>query len=582
MNFRKNNKKHALRWEWEIRQHSAEAVRQLQDSMGLNPLLARVLISRGMKEHADVESFLNAQLANLSDPSHLVDMDKAVERLLRALNNREKICVYGDYDVDGTTATVLLVRFFKRFGHDAVDYCIPNRISDGYGLKRSAIDRIAGSGAKLLITVDNGIASLDEVAYANSLGLDVIVTDHHQPGPQLPAAVAVVNPNRMDAGQTPNPLAGVGVAFKLLHALRRHLDVDIAEVNRFLISMLDLVALGTVADIVPLVGDNRIFVKHGIQQIQNTDKVGLQSLLENATGRDVVVSPNSISYYLAPRLNAAGRHDKAYLCVELLLTDDRDQARSLTRTINDLNDERRSIENDILESCLAYIEKNLVVEDQNVILVEGEGWHIGVVGIVASRLLERFYKPAIVLVVERDLARGSGRSIDGFDLYKALSACQEHLIEYGGHKMAAGLTLQAKNIPLLREAINQYAEGAMDEVVQTPRIYVDAEVFAEELTLENVSALSQIEPYGTSNPQPVFFIRGVSLLEPYRVVGNNHLKLQLCKDGLSFNGIGFSLASCYPELEDSSRTFDVAFTPVINDWRGNRNVEMEIKDIHFN
>lgn len=581
MNLRKNNKTHALRWEWEIRQQPAEALRRLQESLGLNPLLARVLASRGMTEPADVESFLQAHLANFSDPSHLADMDKAVERLLAALQKREKICVYGDYDVDGITATVLLVRFFKWLGHDA-EYCIPNRISDGYGLKRSAIERIARNGTQLLITVDNGIASLDEVAYANSLGMDVIVTDHHQPGPQLPPAVAVVNPNRTDTGQAPNPLAGVGVAFKLLHALRRHLDVDKTEANRFLVSMLDLVALGTVADIVPLVGDNRIFVKHGLRQIQHTDKVGLQALLENATGRDMVVSPNSISYYLAPRLNAAGRHDQAALCAELLLTDDRDRARALTRQINNLNEERRTIENDILESCLAYIEKNLVMDKQNVIVIEGEGWHIGVVGIVASRLLERFYKPAIVLVVERDMARGSGRSIAGFDLYKALSTCQELLIEYGGHKMAVGLTLPAKNVPLLREALNKYAASAMGDVVQTPHINIDAEVFAEELTLENVAALSQIEPYGTSNPQPIFFMRGVSLLEPHKVVGKDHLKLLLCKDGISFGGIGFSLASCYPELTDFSRTFDIAFTPVINDWRGNRNVEMEIKDIHFN
>jgi len=580
MTLRKNNKTQGLKWIWEERQQNPQVESELVSRLRLNPLLARILAARGVHDPAEVNSFFNSNLASLTDPMLLEDMDKAAERLARAIRNKEKICIYGDYDVDGITATVLLVRFFRWLGHE-VEYFIPNRVSDGYGLKLSAVDRIAKKGANLLITVDNGISSVDEVAHANALGLDVIITDHHQPSTDLPPACAVVNPNRTDSPLIHTPLAGVGVAFKLIHAVKRYLDIDQTAAGEFIKSLLDLVALGTVADIVPLTGENRTFVKQGIQRLQNTDKVGLKSLLDLVCGTNVRITPNSISYYLAPRLNAAGRHDQATLCVELLLTNDREHAIELTRRINRLNEERRKIESEILESCLNFIDQKLNLENQNVIIVQGEGWHVGVVGIVASRILERFYKPSIVLVIERDIARGSGRSILGFDLYQALHSCRDLLMEYGGHKLAVGLTLRSKVIPRFREAINQYASTTMDPVVCCPRIIIDTEVTSDELSIGNVSALSNLEPYGTSNPAPVFIMRGVSLLEPHRIVGKDHLKLLLCKDGLAFPGIGFSLAECYPELTDITRTFDIVFTPTINEWRGNRNVELEIKDIKF-
>jgi single-stranded-DNA-specific exonuclease len=580
MTLRKNNKTQGLKWIWEERPQNPQAASELVSRLRLNSLLARVLAARGLHDPDEVNSFFHSNLASLTDPMLLEDMDKAAERLARAIKNKEKICVYGDYDVDGITATVLLIRFLRWLGNE-VEYFIPNRISDGYGLKRSAVERIASRGTNLLITVDNGISSVNEVAHANALGLDVIITDHHQPGPVLPPACAVVNPNRTDTTLTHTPLAGVGVAFKLIHAVKRHLDIDQTAAGEFIKSLLDLVALGTVADIVPLTGENRTFVKQGIQRLQNTDKVGLKSLLDLVCGTDVRITPNSISYYIAPRLNAAGRHDQATLCVELLLTNDREYAIELTRQINRLNEERRKIESEILESCLNFIDQKIDLENQNIIIVQGEGWHVGVVGIVASRLLERFYKPSIVLVIERDIARGSGRSILGFDLYQALYSCRDLLTEYGGHKLAAGLTLRSKDIPRFCEAINQYASTAMDRDVCCPRIIIDTEVTSDELTIENVTALSDLEPYGTSNPAPVFIMRAVSLLEPHRTVGKNHLKLLLCKDGLAFPGIGFSLAECYPELTDITRTFDIAFTPIINEWRGNRNVELEIKDIKF-
>jgi len=580
MTLRKNNKTQGLKWIWEERPQNPKAASELVSRLRLPPLLARVLAARGLHDPDEVNSFFHSNLASLTDPMLLEDMDKAAERLARAIKKKEKICVFGDYDVDGITATVLLIRFLRWLGNE-VEYFIPNRISDGYGLKRSAVERIASRGINLLITVDNGISSVNEVAHANALGLDVIITDHHQPGPVLPPACAVVNPNRTDTTLTHTPLAGVGVAFKLIHAVKRHLDIDQTAAGEFIKSLLDLVALGTVADIVPLTGENRTFVKQGIQRLQNTDKVGLKSLIDLVCGANVQITPNSISYYIAPRLNAAGRHDQATLCVELLLTNDREYAIELTRQINRLNEERRKIESEILESCLNFIDQKIDLENHHILIVPGEGWHVGVVGIVASRLLERFYKPSIVLVIERDIARGSGRSILGFDLYQALYSCRDLLTEYGGHKLAVGLTLRSKDIPRFCEAINQYASTALDRDVCYPRIIIDTEVTSDELTIENVSALSDLEPYGTSNPAPVFIMRAVSLLEPHRTVGKDHLKLLLCKDGIAFPGIGFSLAECFPELTDITRTFDIAFTPIINEWRGNRNVELEIKDIKF-
>ncbi len=580
MDYRNRKDSGRAEWVWEYRPQNAEVAAELSGQLHLSPLLAHVLAGRGLKNPDEVNTFLNPRLASLEEPSLLKDMDKATLRLKKALTHNEKICVYGDYDVDGITSTVLLLRFFHWLGKDA-DFYIPRRISEGYGLNRTAIEGIAQKGTKLLITVDNGISSVDEVAYANSLGMDVIVTDHHQSGAKLPPAVAVVNPNRKDAPYSATPLAGVGVAFKFADAATRVLDTPPDSAKRFLTSMLDLVALGTVADIVPLTGENRTFVKYGLERLQNTDKVGLKTLLQLAGAKDKTLTPDSISYHLAPRLNAAGRADKASLCVDLLLTEDNLRAIELTRQLNRLNNERRKFEADILTACLEFLKLNVAVEKQMVLVIPGEGWHIGVVGIVASRLLERFHRPVIVLAIDKDVARGSGRSIEGFDLYSALSACDEYLLAYGGHKRAAGLTLHARDVPRFTDAINEYAARIPDYQTHTRRLTIDAEVAAEDLSLNSLEALSALQPHGTANPSPIFSMRGVSLLEPPRIVGNNHLKLMLCQNGISLSAIGFSMADCFPELKDPGRSFRLAFKPFINEWRGYRNAELEIKDIKF-
>jgi len=563
---------------WEYRSASEISASDLAKQLHINNLLARVLISRGLEAPSEIKSFLHPRLSSIKDPNQLQDMKIAANRLKKAIQNNEKICIYGDYDVDGITATVIILRFLYWLGKKG-DYYIPNRISEGYGLNFPAIERIAENGAKLLITVDNGISSLKEVEFANSLGMDVIVTDHHQSDTDLPKAIAVVNPNRKDALHSHTPLAGVGVAFKLIHATSRILDVDPESAKRFLTSLLDLVALGTVADIVPLIGENRILVKHGLKKLEETEKVGLKTLLQLTWSQNKPITPDSISYYIAPRINAAGRADQASLCIDLLTTEDNIKAIEISRRLNRLNDERRKLEMDILESCLSYIDQKLAVDEEKVLVIPGEGWHIGVVGIVASRLLERYHKPSIVLAVDQNTARGSGRSIKGFDLFQALVECNEYLKEYGGHKRAVGLTLETANIPHFQKAINEYAGNVIDAFMDIPKILIDFEVNAEDLTMENITALSALEPLGTANPSPVFFMRGVSLLELPRVVGKDHIKLLLCQDGISFSAIGFSMAECFPELDNLSLNWQIAFTPYINEWRGYKNVELAIKDI---
>ncbi len=545
---------------WEYRPLDPSAGKQLEDDLHIHKILAQVLAARKLDSPSEASAFLNPRLSSIKDPFLLKDMDKAVERFVRAVKNHEKICIYGDYDVDGITATVLLIRFLKWLDRDA-DYYVPSRISEGYGMNCGAIDRIAQNKTTLLITVDNGISALQEVAHANSLGMDVIITDHHQSGHELPQAVAIVNPNRKDAPYHDTPFAGVGVAFKFVHAACRALEIDQEHAKRFLFSILDLVALGTVADIVPLKGENRILVKFGLQKLQTTDNLGLGTLIQMACAPDKDITSEAISFYIAPRMNAAGRADQVSLCIDLLLTQDQMKAIEISRRLNRLNDERRKLESDILEACLSLLKAKEKIGEQNILVLQGEGWHVGVLGIVANRILERFNKPAIVLTLDQDVARGSGRSIQGFDLFQALEHCDELLLDYGGHQRAVGLTLKTSDIPEFRKTINKYSEGKIDPALKASSLFIDAEINAEDLTLDTVSSLCALEPYGTDNPPPLFSMKNVSLLEQPRIVGQDHVKLYICQEGIGLQAIAFSRADLVPQLSDTSRSFHIVGLP---------------------
>lgn len=563
---------------WETASVASAKVRTLVKKMQIHPLVAHIMLGRGWERAGEISAFLKPRLSSLPDPFLLRDMDRAVERLGFALKRRENICVYGDYDVDGVTATVLLIRFFKWLGVKT-RYYIPHRINEGYGINKEAIDKIVQDDCTLLLTVDTGVSCLEEVAYAKSRGLDAIITDHHQPSEELPPAVAVINPHRADCPYPFPDLSGVGVAFKLIHALSKALGVEAKRARRFLVSQLDLVAVGTIADIVPLVGENRILARHGLEQLGRTTNLGFMTILQLAGLQSQHMTSDNVGFILAPRLNAAGRTDHASVSVDLLLTDDGLRAAELVRYLNRLNEERRKLEEEIYDECIQAIELRAEADKQYILILQGERWHLGVLGIVASRIAERYRRPVILLAIEKDLAKGSGRSIAGFNLHDALKACASHLISYGGHAYAAGLRLVRSNVARFIRAMQRWARDALSGKDLTPRLCIDADVSAKEMTLEAVHAMAQLEPYGPSNPPPILSLSGVELLEEPRIVGRDHLKLQCCQHGIQIPAIGFSMGHYLPWLAEHHQSLDVAFTPAVNDWAGVPSVELRLRDL---
>ncbi len=563
---------------WETSPVESAKVSTLVKEMGLHPLVAQIMVRRGWEQAGEISAFLSPRLSSLLDPFLLRDMDRAVERLEFAIKRRENICIYGDYDVDGVTATVLLIRFFKWLGVD-VQYYIPHRIKEGYGINKEAIDKIVQDDCTLLLTVDTGTSCVEEVAYAKSRGLEVIITDHHQPSEELPPAVAVINPHRADCAYPFPDLSGVGVAFKLIHALSKTLGVEAKQARQFLASQLDLVALGTIADIVPLVGENRVLARYGLEQLGRTTNLGLMTILQLAGIQNQRVTSDNVGFILAPRLNAAGRTDHASVSVDLLLTDDGLRATELVRYLNRLNEERRRLEGEIFNECIQTIELRDDADKEYIFILQGEQWHLGVLGIVASRIAERYRRPAILLDMEKDLAKGSGRSILGFNLHDALKACAPHLISFGGHAYAVGLKLARSNVEGFTVAMQRWACDAIEGQDLNPRLQIDADVSAEDMTLEAVHAMAQLEPYGPSNPPPVLSLRGVELLEEPRIVGRDHLKLECCQHGIQISAIGFSMGHYLPWLSGCRQGIDVAFTPAVNDWGGVPSVELRLRDV---
>ncbi|MBN1867367.1 single-stranded-DNA-specific exonuclease RecJ [Candidatus Sumerlaeota bacterium] len=567
---------------WDSARVPENAALDLSRDLGLTPLAARLLAARDLSDPASVQAFLHPALASLHDPFLMRDMDRAVDRIARALSARETIGVYGDYDVDGMTSTSLLVRFFRWLGVEVLPY-IPHRLNEGYGMSRKGVDQLHSAGVRLIVTVDNGIGCVDEVAHAASLGIDVVVTDHHQPGDTIPAAVAVVDPNRRDCPYPFKGLSGVGVAFKLAHALSRHLGKDPEESREFLKSHFDLVALGTIADIVPLQGENRVLAWYGLQTLANTRKQGLQAMIQMLGIDGRAMDGETVGFLLGPRLNAAGRTGEAQAGLELLLTEDETRSWDLARFLDELNDHRRKMENEVFFEVMETIEGSTLLDDP-VLVVSGPNWHAGIVGIVASRLVERFGHPAFVLSIESGIAKGSARSIGRFDLHGALSGCAELLNTFGGHKMAAGLSLPADRIPALRRALIDHVESEYSPEDMEPRLAVDTDARVEELTLEALEEIGRMHPFGEGNPTPVVVLRGCRLVEAPRIVKDRHLRLRLAQDDGTnrsagwIGAIGFSFAHRYDEIVEHADRLDIAATPKINVWQGNRSVELNLVD----
>lgn len=519
---------------WKVLPCDQSAAEALARQYQVPPVMGVLMQTRGLTEQGKIDAAFGSGIS-LSDPMIMVDMDRAVERIWKAINDFEKITVYGDYDADGVTSTAMLYSYLESCGAE-VTYYIPEREREGYGLNFAAIDALHGQGTQLIVTVDNGISSVEEVAYAATLGIDVVVTDHHRPRDVLPAACAVVDPHRLDCPSPFKEFAGVGVAFKLIMALEG-LECDLTGL---LENYADLVAIGTIGDVVPLVGENRALVRAGLPHLSRSDRLGLRCLLENASLDNRTLTATNVAFGVVPRINATGRIGSPDRALRLLLCEDPEEAANLAADVCDCNDYRKQIENEIFEKVLEELENNPNQLYDRVLVIAGEGWHPGVIGIVAARITERFGKPSILISVNGQEAKGSGRSVEGFSLFDAVCSCADVLQKFGGHPMAAGLSLHAKEIDAFRRKINAYAAK---QAPQMPvlTLTIDCALEPEQLTLEVPRNIRLLEPFGTGNPAPLFGLFGVRLQDITPVGGGKHLRLTVVKGNYAVRCMRFGV-----------------------------------------
>ena len=558
---------------WRVKAPNPALQQILSIEVGISKILAQLLINRGIYTVDQARAFLGSELDGLFSPWLMKDMEKAVERILLARQRGEQILVYGDYDVDGITGTTVLVLALRKLGC-RLDYFIPHRLEEGYGLNKEALERAANQGVALVVTVDCGISGASEIEAAREWGLDVIITDHHEPPEYLPAAMAVLDPKRPDCAYPFKELAGVGVALKLIQGIYEQVGLEQREWEEYL----DLVCLGTVADIVPLQGENRILVKHGLNKIARTERPGLQALIKVSGIKNESLGTRELGYGLAPKLNAAGRMGDAALGVELLLAIDPLRAEQMAEALNKGNQERQQVESKVLSEALALVEADPAIAGDKVLVLASENWHPGVIGIVASRLADRFYRPVFIISIEEGKGKGSARSIPGFNLYQAMVSCQEHLDQFGGHAMAAGFSIHEDKINDFRRAVNGLANEILTEEHMTPNLDLDALVNLTELSLDTVQELGQLSPFGHCNPGPILGCCQATVIH-CREVGKNgsHLKMRVREDQVILDGIGFNLAS-YSEMLAARDSVDMAFVPSINFWNGRSSVQLEVKE----
>ncbi|MFZ5596259.1 MAG: single-stranded-DNA-specific exonuclease RecJ [Bacillota bacterium] len=559
---------------WRVRQADPALVHIFQHELGVSPVVAGLLANRGLSTVREAGLFLAGGLEDMYDPLGMADMDEAVRRIKFALDKGEKILIYGDYDADGTTAAAIMVKVVGRLG-GAVDYYIPHRLDNGYGLHLEALRRAKENGFGLVVTVDCGISAVEEVELnKEEKGPDIVITDHHEPPEILPAAVAVVNPRRSGCPYRFKDLAGVGVALKLAQALLKSAGRDVDAWTGYL----DLACLGTVADIVPLLGENRIIVKYGLSALAASRLPGIRSLVAVAGIKPENLGAREVGYALAPRLNAAGRMGDPHRAVELFLSEDREEADGLARLLNQTNQERQRTESLVLAGAMGMLDACPELAAGRVIVLASSGWHQGVIGIVASRLVDKYYKPVLIITAEGAAGKGSGRSIPGFHLYDALKSCEHLLDSFGGHAQAAGFSLPMENVDALRSALNNYAARFGDDLF-VPVMELDAAVSAGDIDESLVHEIQAMAPFGYGNPEPLLAIRGAGL-KSCREIGKNggHLKVLVGENGVLMDGIGFRLASCAEEVAAAAEV-DVAFSPAVNEWRGRRSVQLQLKDI---
>lgn len=555
---------------WQIYQTNEEQIEELKSKYGLNELLATILSNRNITEEEQIRLFLNPTRNDFYDPYLITDMEIAVERIIKAIENKEKVTIYGDYDVDGITSITVLKSFLKEIGLETSVY-IPNRLDEGYGLNKNAIDKIAKDGCNLMITVDCGISGIEEIEYANSLGIETIVTDHHEPGNELPNAVAVIDNKRKDSKYPFRELAGVGVVFKLTQGLAKRLNLK----EEAYLKYLDIVCVGTISDIVPLVDENRVIAKLGLMLVKQTKNIGLRSII-NSSGYTKIDS-NTISFGVAPRINACGRMGKAKEALNLLLSTDIYEVNELTQKLNDHNKERQETEKAIFENAVEKIEKENLNQNKAIIL-GGENWHHGVIGIVSSKITDMYFKPSILLSFEEDgIGKGSGRSIPGFDLHEALMQCLDTIEKFGGHSMAVGITIRKDKLEEFRKEFEEIAEkNEIDKII--PIINIDAKISLNEIDKEMVESIKQLEPFGEANKMPIFAFKNLKIDSIRALSGGKHLKLTLKNNNNIINAIGFNIGHLAEEYLIGDKV-DVAGVLEINTFGGVDNLQINIKDI---
>ncbi|MBS6546129.1 MAG: single-stranded-DNA-specific exonuclease RecJ [Butyricicoccus pullicaecorum] len=559
---------------WVTAAPDLEAARSLSETCGFSPLAAVALCARGVDTPEKAQCFLATGIDGLYDPMRLRDMDKAVAAIRKAIGQQEKIIVFGDYDVDGITATCVLLRYLRSIGADA-DYYIPNRLSEGYGLSCAAMDALYEQGVRLIVTVDSGVTAFEETAYAKQLGIRMVITDHHECRDELPDAEAVVNPRRSDCTYPFAELAGVGVAFKLICALAGPENLE-----RVLNQYADLVALGTVADVMPIVGENRIIVAAGLRRLAETNNLGLEMLLRESGQKSRRLTASVISFILAPRINAAGRMGNTEQAVELFLTDNPVRAQELAALLCEQNKERQAAENEILQQALAVLRKEYNPVEDKIIVLAGEGWHHGVIGIVSSRICDRYACPTILIAVDGEVGKGSGRSMAGFNLFEALSDSAPLLEKFGGHELAAGLTIPKKNIEEFKARVHAYADAHIHPGDLMPLVHIDCAITPAYITESSVEGLSALEPFGMKNPQPVFSMENLYVEDITPISSDRHVRLTLTKDGVSYTAMLFGTGAGGCGFAQGNFV-DAAFHLEINEYRGRKTVQLVLKDIRL-
>lgn len=558
---------------WKTFESNQRLQKQLSEHTGVSPVLAQLLLNRGVRTPEQAQDFLFGKLSSCHDPFLLKDMQKAVDRIRKAAEKKEKILIYGDYDVDGVTSTALLVHAFREIGADFETF-IPNRLEEGYGMNIRAVALAREQGVKLIVTVDCGINSVHEIETANSYGIDVIVTDHHEvKDNEIPPAYAIVDPHQSDCNYPFKFLAGVGVAYKLARALLKGRE---ESVDRHL----DLVALGTVADVAPLCGENRILTKSGLEKLRFTSKEGLKALMDVARVQSDRITCRHIGFALGPRINAMGRVGSANTALELLLCEDQAKARELANILERENRNRQSIEKDILSDAMRMVEEEVDLDSERIIVLASDKWHPGVVGIVASRLTEEYALPAILISLDGEKGKGSGRSIDGFNLFEAISKAEEHLEDFGGHEAACGVRIKSDKVKEFRRKVNEAAtECCTDKEPLLPELHIDMDLPFAQVGVKLIDELRLLMPHGPGNNEPVFAASGIKVKSPLREIGKSGFKFMAMCGSMTCEAITFRKDEVHRPRQGDM--INLAYSPSINSWEGIDTIQLNIKDLQI-